>query len=73
MNSRELHAITESWNTLSRVVHVPETDTEYEQLRAFYEELSDLVGEDEEHALVGLLDVVGALIESYDSGRVPNF
>lgn len=73
MNSRELHAITESWNTLSRVVHVPETDAEYDQLRLFYEELEDIVGEDEQHPLIGLLDVVGTLIESYDSGRIPNF
>ncbi len=73
MNSRELNAITESWSVLSRVVHVPETDAEYDQLRLFYEELESIVGEEEEHPLIGLLDVVGSLIESYDSGRVPNF
>ena len=73
MNARELNAITESWSVLSRVVHVPDTDTEYDQLRLFYEELEDIVGKDEEHALVGLLDVIGSLLESYDSGRVPNF
>src|SRR4051794_24203575 len=39
MNSRELNAITESWSVLSRIVHVPETDAEYDQLRLFYEEL----------------------------------
>jgi HTH-type transcriptional regulator/antitoxin HigA len=44
---------------------------EYEQLVAFLDELIDEVGEDEEHPLASLMDVVGTLVEKYEDEHVP--
>lgn len=59
------------WPTVSPYVYVPHTDLEYEQLVAFLDELIDQVGEDENHPLASLMDVVGTLIEKYEDEHVP--
>ncbi len=71
MSAAKLEEITESWKYLSPVLHVPRTEDEYDRLSGFLDELTDVVGEDETHPLAGLMDVVGSLIESYESVHVP--
>lgn len=45
------------------------TDTEYDDVVAFMNGLLDVVGDDEEHDLVNLLDWVGRLVEDYENTR----
>lgn len=71
MSTAQLKQITEGWKSLSPVLRVPRTNEEYEGLVALLDDLIDAVGEDESHPLVGLMDVVGSLIESYEAERVP--
>lgn len=42
-----------------------------ERLVGALDELIDIVGEDENHPLASLMDVVGALIEKYEDEHVP--
>jgi hypothetical protein len=46
-------------------------EEEYDQLVAFLDELIDQVGEDENHPLASLMDVVGTLVEKYKDDHVP--
>ena len=47
------------------------TPKQYEQTVAFMNQLVDLVGENERHPLVGLLDLVGELVAAYESRMHP--
>ena len=47
------------------------TSRQYEQTVAFMNQLLDLVGENERHPLVGLLDLVGELVGAYESRMHP--
>ena len=49
-------------------IHTPR---QYEQTVVFMNKLVDLVGENERHPLVGLLDLVGELVAAYESRRYP--
>lgn len=70
MSAAQIMQITESWKALSPMLRVPHTETEYNDLVAFLDDLVDIVGEDESHPLGSLMDVVGSLIESYESAHV---
>lgn len=71
MSTAQLERITENWKGLSPVLRVPHTEAEYKALVTFLDELIDVVGEDETHPLAGLMDVVGSLIETWESAHVP--
>jgi HTH-type transcriptional regulator/antitoxin HigA len=70
MSAAELAKVTEAWPPLARAVRVPRTWGEYEELVAFLDDLTDEVGEDENHPLASLMEVVGVLIEKYEDEHV---
>lgn len=45
--------------------------SEYQRLVAVLDDLIDVVGEDENHPLASLMEVIGVLIEKYEAERVP--
>ncbi len=55
------------WPQLSSVVFVPRTESDYQQLSILQDELINLIGENENHPLMSLMEVVGALLEKYES------
>jgi len=59
------------WPSVSDFVYVPHTEQEYDRMVAFLDELVDQVGEDESHLLASLMDVIGTLVEKYESENVP--
>ncbi len=59
------------WPSLSDVLHVPHTEEEYQQAVKLLDSLIDQVGEDENHPLASLMEVLGVLIEKYEDDRVP--
>ena len=71
MSAAELAKVIKAWPPIARAVRVPRTKVEYENLVKFLDHLSDEVGEDENHPLASLMDVVGVLIEKYEDERVP--
>ena len=46
-------------------------ETEYSKLVSLLDDLIDEVGEDESHPLASLMEVIGFLIESYESKNIP--
>jgi HTH-type transcriptional regulator/antitoxin HigA len=57
------------WKHISPVIHEPQTDDEYEQLTSMLDRLLDIVGEDESHELMGLVDVISHMISMYDEAH----
>jgi HTH-type transcriptional regulator/antitoxin HigA len=52
-------------------VRVPRTEKEYEELVELLDRVTDRVGENEDHPLASLMDVLGVLIEKYEDEQVP--
>ena len=46
-------------------------ESEYQRLVTVLDDLIDVVGEDENHPLSSLMEVVGMLIEKYEDKHVP--
>jgi HTH-type transcriptional regulator/antitoxin HigA len=47
------------------------SEKEYQRLVEFLDALIDVVGEDENHPLASLMEVIGVLIEEYEDEHVP--
>jgi len=58
------------WSSVQKILYVPHTDAEYERLVAVLDELIDEVGEDEDHPLASLMEIIGVLIERYEDEHV---
>lgn len=71
MSIAELEQVTKAWAPISRAVRVPHTKEDYRQLVELLDRITDQVGEDENHPLASLMDVLGVLIEKYEDEHVP--
>ena len=67
----EIQTAQDVWPRLASVVFVPHAESEYKQLVALLDDLIDVVGEDENHPLASLMEVIGVLIEKYEAEHVP--
>jgi HTH-type transcriptional regulator / antitoxin HigA len=67
----EVQTVERVWPMLADVVFVPHTDADYQRLVALLDTLVDLVGEEEDHPLASLMEVVGVLVEKYEDEHVP--
>ena len=57
------------WKHISPIIHEPQTDDEYDQLASMLDRLLDIVGDDETHELMGLVDVMSHMISMYDDAH----
>ncbi len=71
MSVAELENVTKAWPPISRAVRVPRTEADYQELVELLDGVTDEVGEDENHPLASLMDVLGVLIEKYEDEHVP--
>ncbi len=71
MSVAELKKVTKAWPPISRAVRVPRNEEDYNGLVELLDSVTDEVGEDENHPLASLMDVLGVLIEKYEDERVP--
>lgn len=62
----EVRTTERIWPMLSPVIFFPHTESEYQRLVALLDKLIDIVGENENHPLASLMEVVGVLIEKYE-------
>ena len=63
------HQLSEAikyWDHVAPVVRYPKSNQEFEELVSQLDELLDIVGDDENHHLMGLVDAVSHLIASYE-------
>ena len=67
----EIQTAQDVWPMLAPVVFVPHAEREYQQLVALLDNLIDVVGENENHPLASLMEVIGVLIEKYEDEHVP--
>lgn len=67
----DLRTLQQTWAAFDRVAHLRpiRNDDEYERTVTLMNYLLDVVGDKESHALAGLLDLVGELVEDYESGH----
>lgn len=71
MSVAELENVAKAWPPISRAVRVPHTEADYRDLVELLDRITDEVGEDENHPLASLMDVLGVLIEKYEDEHVP--
>ncbi len=62
----EIQTAQDVWPKVAPVVFVPHAESEYKRLVAVLDDLIDLVGENENHPLASLMEVIGVLIEKYE-------
>jgi HTH-type transcriptional regulator/antitoxin HigA len=70
MSIAELEKVTKAWPPLARAVRVPRNESDYQELVHLLDQVTDQVGEDENHSLASLMDVLGVLIEKYEDEHV---
>ena len=71
MSTAELEKVTKAWPPISGAVRVPHSEQDYRELVELLDRITDKVGEDEDHPLASLMDVLGVLIEKYEDEKVP--
>ena len=71
MSAAELEKVTEARPPISRAVRGPHTDADYRELVELLDRIADEVGENENHPLASLMDVLGVLIEKSEDEHVP--
>ena len=66
-----IRAIQSSWSKLDSMVHLRPIHDEagYDQMTSLMNSLLDVVGDNEDHALSGLLELVGDLVSRYEGGH----
>lgn len=64
MSVAELENVTKAWPPISRAVRVPHTDADYRDLVQLLDRITDEVGEDENHPLASLMDVLGCSLRN---------
>lgn len=71
MQGLDLEQTITNWSAIADSVFVAHTVTDYDRLVVILDRLIDQVGEDENHPLASLMEVVGALIENYETEHIP--
>ena len=70
MSTAQIEEAFAAWPHLEPVLRVPHTDNEYRQLVKLLDRLVDEVGENENHPLASMMEVIGVLVEKYDDENV---
>lgn len=71
MTSSEIETVEQVWPTIAPVLFVPHTEADYERLVQMLDTLIDVVGEEEDHPLASLMEVISVLVENYEDEHVP--
>ena len=71
MQNIDIKNAVNAWAPLSETVFVPHTEEEYDRIVALLDKMIDEVGEDENHPLASLMEILGVLIEHYENANVP--
>jgi HTH-type transcriptional regulator/antitoxin HigA len=58
------------WTVVSEFLYYPHNEIEYQKSVHLLDDLIDTVGEDENHPLASLMEIIGLLIEKYEDEHV---
>ncbi|HHF7367887.1 TPA: helix-turn-helix domain-containing protein [Legionella bozemanae] len=64
-----LEETIQHWKHISPIIHDPQNDDEYEKLANMLDQLLDIVGDNESHELMGLVDVISHMMAMYDENN----
>lgn len=67
----DLAEIPTAWAPLVGTIFVPLTEEEYRQIVSLLDRVIEVVGEGESHPLASLMEVLGLLIEHYETAHIP--
>ena len=67
----DVKGLQKAWTAFDRIAHLRpiRSDKEYERTVALMNTLLDVAGDDENHPMSGLLDLVSDLVEDYDAAH----
>lgn len=65
----DLKRIANHWTHISNDIHQPLNNKDYDKLSNLLDRLLDVVGENENHELIGLVDVISHMIAMYDEQK----
>jgi HTH-type transcriptional regulator/antitoxin HigA len=67
----DIKTLQKTWAAFDRVAHLRpiRTEAEYDRTVAMMNYVLDVIGDQEDHALSGLLDLVSELVEDYDASH----
>ncbi len=71
MTLAQINQTKNAWPAMATTLRVPHSEADYNELVALLDSLVDEVGEDENHPLASLMEVIGVLIEKYEDEHVP--
>jgi HTH-type transcriptional regulator/antitoxin HigA len=66
MMGKQLTAAVRHWGYIAPIVKYPKNEKEFNKLVGWLDELLNIVGDDESHHLIGLVDTISYLISSYE-------
>lgn len=67
----DVKGLQKAWTAFDRIAQLRpiRSNKEYERMVALMNSLLDVAGDDEDHPMSGLLDLVGELVADYDTGH----
>jgi HTH-type transcriptional regulator/antitoxin HigA len=71
MLDAKIQKATPHWKEVSKVLYYPHNEKEYNEAVRLLDSLIDTVGEDENHPLASLMEILGLLIEKYEDEHIP--
>ena len=71
MSTIQLEKAFAAWPQVEPALRVPRNEREYRRLVKLLDRLIDEVGENEEHPLASMMEVLGVLVEKYEDDHVP--
>ena len=70
MSTVQIENALRAWPQVKPALYLPRNEREYRQLVKFLDRLIDEVGEEEDHPLASMMEVIGVLIEKYEDDHV---
>ncbi len=67
----DLQKTQQAWLNLTNIIFIPHTEEDYQRLVEMLDSLIDEVGENEDHPLASLMEIIGVLIERYETENIP--
>jgi HTH-type transcriptional regulator/antitoxin HigA len=71
MLDTKIEQATPHWIEVSKILYLPHSEKEYQEAVRLLDNLIDTIGEDENHPLSSLMEILGVLIEKYEDEYVP--
>ena len=70
LSTLQIQKAIKAWPQVKPALYIPSNEREYRPLVRLLDRLIDDVGEDEDHPLASMMEVIGVLIEKYEDEHV---